>query len=90
MGRSMNVHEERAWKRLRELGAKEITIFGKRALDLSPIRITSKNKLGMFVGALIDVAGRSNVKRHHVDRRGLPIYVVTDDPPYQPQKGPAT
>lgn len=74
----MNVHEERAWKLLVELGAREIMIFGKHALDLSPIRLTSKDKLGMFVGAVIDVVGNSNGNRRHVDRRGLPIYVVTD------------
>ena len=28
--------------------------------------------------AVLDVVGRSNANRRHVDRRGLPIYVVTD------------
>lgn len=74
----MNVHEERAWKILRELGARETTIGGKHALDLSPIRITSKNKLGLFVQAVVDVVGRSGANRRHVDRRGCPVYVVTD------------
>lgn len=74
----MNVHEERAWKILIELGAKEIMLGGKHALSLEPIRITSKNKLGLFVQAVLDVVGRSNANRRHVDRRGLPIYVVTD------------
>lgn len=74
----MNVHEERAWKILLELGAKEITLGGKKALSLEPIRITSKNKLGLFVQAVLDVVGRSNANRRHVDRRGCPIYVVTD------------
>jgi len=74
----VNVHEERAWKLLLELGAKEITLGGKKALSLEPIRITSKNKLGLFVQAVLDVVGRSNANRRHVDRRGLPIYVVTD------------
>ena len=74
----MNVHEERAWKLLVELGAKEITLGGKHALDLSPIRLTSKNKLGLFVQAVLDVVGRSNANRRHVDRRGCPVYVVTD------------
>ena len=72
------MHEERAWKQLVELGAREIMIFGKHALDLSPIRLTSKNKLGMFVSAVVAVVGNSNANRRHVDRRGLPIYVVTD------------
>ena len=44
---------------------------GKHALDLTPIRLTSKNKLGLFVQAVIDVVGRSNANRRHVDRRGL-------------------
>lgn len=74
----MNVHEERAWKLLVSLGARETMLAGKHALDLSPIRLTSKNKLGLFVQAVIDVVGRSNANRRHVDRRGLPIYVVTD------------
>lgn len=74
----MNVHEERAWKLLVELGARETMIGGKHALDLSPIRVTNKNKLGLFVQAVLDVVGRSNANRRHVDRRGLPIYVVTD------------
>jgi hypothetical protein len=74
----VNVHEERAWKILLELGAKEITLGGKRALSLEPIRITSRNKLGLFVQAVLDVVGRSNANRRHVDHRGCPIYVVTD------------
>lgn len=74
----MNVHEERAWKLLVSLGARETTLGGKHALDLSPIRLTSKNKLGLYTQAVLDVVGRSNANRRHVDRRGLPIYVVTD------------
>lgn len=74
----MNVHEERAWKLLLELGAKEITLGGKKALSLEPVRITSRNKLCLFVQAVLDVVGRSNANRRHVDRRGCPIYVVTD------------
>lgn len=74
----MNIHEERAWKLLVELGARETQIGGKRALDLSPIRITNGDKLGLFSQALIEVVGRSNANRRHVDRRGCPIYVVTD------------
>jgi hypothetical protein len=74
----VNVHEERAWKLLLELGAKETTLGGKKALSLEPIRITSRNKLCLFVQAVLDVVGRSNANRRHVDRRGCPIYVVTD------------
>ena len=74
----MNSHEERAWKRLVELGARELTIGGKHALDLSTIRVTSKNKICLFLQAALAVVGRSNANRRHVDRRGCPIFVVTD------------
>ena len=74
----MNVHEERFWKQLVELGAKEITLGGKHALDLRPIRVTSERKLAMFCQAVVEVVGRSNANRRHVDRRGCPVYVVTD------------
>lgn len=74
----MNIHEERAWKLLVELGARECEFFGKPGLDLSPIRPTSKNKLCLFVQAVLEVVGNSGANRRHVDRRGCPIYVVTD------------
>ena len=74
----MNVHEERAWRILIELGARELELGGKHALNLSPIRVTSKNKLGLFLQASLDVVGRSGANRRHVDRRGCPVYVVTD------------
>lgn len=74
----MNIHEERAWKLLVELGARETTLGGKQALDLSPIRLTNKNKLCLYTQAVLAVVGRSNANRRHVDRRGCPIYVVTD------------
>ena len=74
----MNVHEERFWKQLVELGAKEITLGGKHAIDLRPIRVTSGKKLAMFCQAFNEVVGRSNANRRHVDRRGCPVYVVTD------------
>jgi len=74
----MNVHEERAWKLLVELGAREFKLGGKHALDLSPIRATSKDKLCLLVQGTLAVVGRSNANRWHVDRRGCPIYVVTD------------
>ena len=74
----MNVHEERAWKLLRELGAREFMLGGKHALDLTPIRITSKDKLCLYTQAVLGVVGRSNANRRHMDRRGCPIYVVTD------------
>jgi hypothetical protein len=74
----VNIHEERAWKLLVELGAREIMLGGKHALDLSPIRTTTKNKLCLYTQAVLAVVGRSNANRRHVDRHGCPIYVVTD------------
>ena len=74
----MNVHEERAWKLLVELGAREFMLVDKHALDLSPIRVTSKNKLCILIQSVVTVVGRSGANRRHVDRRGCPIYVVTD------------
>jgi hypothetical protein len=74
----VNVHEENAWKILIELGAREIDLGGKHALDLSPIRTTSRKKLCLLIQAVIDVVGRSGANRRHVDRRGCPVYVVTD------------
>lgn len=74
----MNLHEERAWKLLVSLGARETKIVNKHALDLSPIRLTSKNKLCLYTQAVLDVVGRSGANRRHLDRRGCPIYVVTD------------
>lgn len=74
----MNVSEESAWKILVELGAREFMLTDKHALDLSPIRATSKDKLCLLVQSVIAVVGRSGSNRRHVDRRGCPIYVVTD------------
>lgn len=74
----MNVHEERAWKLLIELGAREWMLGGKHALDLKPIRATSEKKLCLYTQAVLAVVGRSNANRWHVDRRGCPVYVVTD------------
>lgn len=74
----MNIHEENAWRLLIELGARELELGEKHALDLSSIRVTSRNKLGLFVQAVLNVVGRSGANRRHVDRRGCPVYVVTD------------
>ena len=74
----MNVHEERAWRLLVELGAREFMLTNKHALDLSPIRVRSKDKLCLLVQAVVAVVGRSGANHRHVDRRGCPIYVVTD------------
>jgi hypothetical protein len=74
----MNVHEERAWKLLIELGAREFSLGGKHALDLKPIRATSEKKLSLLVQGVLGVVGRSGANRRHVDRRGCPVYVVTD------------
>lgn len=71
----MNIHEE---KLLVELGARECDLFGKRGLDVSTIRATSADKTCLFAQALVEVVGRSGANRRHVDRRGCPIYVVTD------------
>lgn len=74
----MNIHEERAWKLLIELGARELMLGGKHALDLKPIRATSEKKLCLLVQAVLQVIGNSNANRRHIDRRGCPVYVVTD------------
>ncbi len=74
----MNIHEERAWKLLIELGAREFMLGGKHALDLKPIRTTNEKKLCLYTQAVLAVVGRSNANRRHVDRRGCPVYVVTD------------
>ncbi len=74
----MNVHEERYWKQLVQLGAREIKLGGKHALDLRPIRVTNARKLALFCQAIVDVVGRSNANRRHVDRTGCPVFVVTD------------
>ena len=59
---------------------------GKPALDLRPIRATSEKKLRLLVQGCLGVAGRSGCNRRHVDRAGVPVYVVTDDP--DPPKRP--
>ncbi len=74
----MNVHEESAWRILIELGAREFMLGGKHALDLKPIRATSERKLRLLVQGVLQVVGRSNANRWHVDRSGCQVYVVTD------------
>lgn len=74
----MNVHEERAWRILVDLGARELTLGGKHALDLKPIRATSERKLRLLVQAVLGVVGNSGANRRHVDRSGCPVFVVTD------------
>jgi hypothetical protein len=74
----VNVHEERFWKQLVELGALEIKLGGKHALDLRAIRITNEKSLRLFCQAFDAVVGRSNANQRHVDRSGCPIFVVTD------------
>jgi len=76
----MNDSERSAWRVLLRLGARLTEIAGKPALDMSPIRVTSRNKLRLLVGACVEVAGRSGCNRRHMDRAGAPVYVVTDDP----------
>ena len=75
----MNHHEKGAWKRLEGMGAKRIEIGGKVALDLRPIRIRDDIQLSDFCYDFNEVAGRSGSNRRHVDRRGSPVFVVTDD-----------
>jgi hypothetical protein len=74
----MNIHEEKAWRHLIHLGAQECELGGKHALNLSPIRIMRKDKLRLFVQAVLAVVGRSGANRRHVDRSGCPVYIVTD------------
>jgi hypothetical protein len=74
----VNVHEEKAWRLLIELGARELTLGGKHALDLRPIRATSEKTLRLLVQGVLQVVGNSGANRRHVDRAGIPIYVVTD------------
>lgn len=74
----MNVHEESAWRILIGLGAREFMLGGKHALDLKPIRATSERKLRLLVQGVLQVVGRSNANRWHVDRSGCQVYVVTD------------
>lgn len=75
----MNSHEKAAWSTLLWLGARHMVIGEKHALDLSPIRVTSKHKNAKFIDAVINVVGRSGRNRRHVDGFGRPVYVVTDD-----------
>lgn len=77
--RRMNSHERSAWRVLLELGA-VVAPLAKPMLDVTPIRITSRNKMRLFASAIIDVAGRSGANRRHMDRAGCLVYVVTDDP----------
>lgn len=75
----MNSHEALAWRRLAERGAKQITLGGKPALDLRTGRPgRSANERSDYIGAILDVAGRSGDVRRHVDRRGNAVFVVTD------------
>lgn len=77
----MNGHELKAWKELIQLGAKQLTLGGKRALDITPIRVRGKDGLQRFARALIEVVGHSGANRRHVNRTGAPVFVVTDDDP---------
>lgn len=82
----MNDSERSAWRVLLGLGARLTELAGKSALDLRPIRATSEKKLRLLVQGCLGVAGRSGCNRRHVDRAGVPVYVVTDDP--SPPKWP--
>lgn len=76
----MNDHEIIAWNCLIRLGADEIELGGKTALDLSPIRATTKNKLFSLLHALAKLPGRSGTVHRHVNRLGIPIYLVYGGP----------
>jgi hypothetical protein len=76
----MNRHERQAWRRLVELGAEELEMGGKPALDLRPCKARTANSRSDLIGAIIEVEGRSGAVRRHVDRRGNAVFVVTDDP----------
>jgi hypothetical protein len=77
----MNHHERRAWDDLVRLGAVEYGIGACWALDLGPIRITSKRSLQIFVSALTELPGRSGAVRRHVDRTGAPVFIVQSPTP---------
>lgn len=76
----MNAHELRAWRTLIALGAVNHLLFGKPALDLRRIKVTSKRKMGLFCAAFLEVVGHTGANRRHVNRSGNPIFVVSDDP----------
>lgn len=76
----MNSYERGAWRVLLGLGARLTELAGKPAIDLRPIRATSEKKLRLLVQGCLSVAGRSGCNRRHVDRSGVPVYVITDDP----------
>ena len=80
----MNIHEQSAWGRLLKMGAAYTILGGKRALDLRSIKISRPAQMAQFCRAFNEVAGRSGSNRRHVDRGGNPVFVVTDDPEFQP------
>lgn len=75
----MNASELTAWHALVQLGAREIELGGKCALDLSPVRVRSARANRQYLIAVVEVVGRSGANRRHVDRFGAPVFVVTDD-----------
>lgn len=76
----MNAYERRAWETLVRLGAKQIELGGKPALDLRPLlsRRFTDAEASDVLGAIVEVAGRSRAVRRHVDRRGNAVFVVAD------------
>lgn len=80
MTAAMNSHERDAWRYLAEIGAKEIDLGGKPGLDLRTARPgRSAKERSRYLGAILNVAGRSGSVRRHVDRLGNAVFVVTDD-----------
>jgi hypothetical protein len=83
----VNTHERDAWRRLVEMGASEIELGGKPALDLRTCRPAGRRgKMAEawwsdFIDAVLNVAGRSGTVRRLVDVGGHAVFVVTDDKP---------
>jgi hypothetical protein len=68
----VNIHEERAWKLLIELGARELMVrIGLRSRACFPPS-TSAKKLCLLVQAVLQVVGNSNANRRHVVRAWHP------------------
>jgi hypothetical protein len=76
----MSDSERGAWRVLLGPGARPTELAGKPTLDLRPIGATSEKKVRLLVQAAWGSARRSGCNWRHVDRAGVPVYVVTDDP----------
>lgn len=83
----MNTYEERAWRRLVELGAREQSIGGKPSLDLTACRPRGGEQIADLIDAIIQVSGNSRSVRRHQDRKGRLVYVVADQAPLKRRVG---